>query len=68
MKNATNKALLKKLIGTSLDEVFVITAIEKYCLTVMEDETDWGDRSLIDQQMWRVIAKQNLATMKAHYK
>jgi hypothetical protein len=66
-KGNNNKALLRKLIGDSIDEVFVISAIESYCRTVSEDTEDWGN-SLINKDLWQTIAKQNLTILEEHYK
>ena len=68
MARKTNKALLKKLTPDSVGEAFVLTAIEKYCQTVLADETDWGNKSLINKDLWQVIAKHNLETIKEYYK
>lgn len=64
----TNKQLIKKLLGTTLDEAFLIEAMTRYCQTVLEDKTDWGNKALINQDLWKVIAKQNLATIQGHFK
>lgn len=63
----TNKALFKKLLGDSIDEAFVLNAIEQYCQTVLEDDTDWG-KSLINKELWQVIATRNLQTIEEHFK
>jgi hypothetical protein len=66
-KGNGNKALLKKLIGDGIDEAFVISAIESYCQTVLEDDTDWG-KTLINKDLWQTIASQNLFIIEEHYK
>jgi hypothetical protein len=68
MKKApSNKALIKKLMGDSIEEAFVVSAIEQYCQTVLEDQTDWGN-TLINKDLWQVIASNNLRTIEEHYK
>ena len=64
-KGNQNKALLKKLIEDSIDEVFVISAIESYCQTVLGDESDWGN-SLINKDLWQTIASHNLQVIEEH--
>ena len=66
-RNQTNKALIKKLIGDSVEEAFVVSAIEQYCQTVLEDQTDWG-KTLINKDLWQVIASNNLRTIEEHFK
>jgi len=66
-KGNRNKALLKKLMGDSIDEAFVISAIESYCQTVLGDTEDWGN-SLINKDLWQTIASQNLFIIEEHYK
>ena len=63
----TNKALIKKLMGDSIEEAFVVSAIEQYCQTVLEDQTDWG-KTLINKDLWQVIASNNLRTIEEHFK
>jgi hypothetical protein len=63
----TNKALIKKLMSDSVEEAFVVSAIEQYCQTVLEDQTDWGN-TLINKDLWQVIASNNLKTIEEHYK
>ena len=63
----TNKALIKKLMGDSIEEAFVVSAIEQYCQTVLEDQTDWG-KTLINKDLWQVIASNNLKTIEEHFK
>jgi hypothetical protein len=67
IKGNRNKALLKKLMGDGIDEAFVISAIESYCQTVLEDDTDWG-KTLINKDLWQTIASQNLIIIEEHYK
>ena len=67
-KGNDNKALIKKMLGDTLDETFVLSAIEMYCNEILSDSTDWGDKSLINQTLWQPIASQNLAIMEDHYK
>jgi len=64
----TNKGLIKKLTPDTVGETFLIEAVTKYCQTVLADETDWGNKSLINKDLWQVIAKHNLETIKEHYK
>jgi len=66
-KGNSNKALFKKMLGDSIDQAFVISAIESYCQTVLEDDTDWG-KTLINKELWQVIATRNLKTIEEHYK
>jgi len=66
-RNQTNKALIKKLMGDSVEEAFVVSAIEQYCQTVLEDQTDWG-KTLINKDLWQVIASNNLRTIEEHFK
>ena len=63
----TNKALIKKLMTDSVEEAFVVSAIEQYCQTVLEDQTDWG-KTLINKDLWQVIASNNLKTIEEHFK
>jgi hypothetical protein len=63
----TNKTLLKKLIEDSVDEAFVISAIEQYCQTVLGDESDWGN-TFINKDLWQTIASHNLQVIEEHYK
>jgi hypothetical protein len=63
----TNKALIKKLMTDSVEEAFVVSAIEQYCQTVLEDQTDWG-KTLINKDLWQVIASNNLRTIEEHFK
>jgi hypothetical protein len=64
----TNKGLIKKLMPDTVGEAFVLEAVTKYCQTVLADETDWGNKALINKDLWQVIAKHNLETIKEHYK
>ena len=68
MTRKTNKGLIKKLMPDTVGEAFLIEAITKYCQTVLADEGEWNERSLINGDLWRVIAKHNLETIKEHYK
>jgi hypothetical protein len=68
MKNKTNKALLKKLVGDTLDEAFMLTALDRYCHEILSDSTEWNKRSLINQDLWKVIAQRNLNLIEEHYK
>ena len=68
MKQRTNKQLIKAMSDCSVSEAFLLTAVEKYCQTVLEDQTDWGDKSLINQDLWKIIAQENLDILKEHYK
>lgn len=63
----SNKALIKKLTSDSVGEAFLIEAMEKYCRDVIADESDWGNQSLINKDLWQVIAKQNLEIIDQHY-
>jgi hypothetical protein len=64
----TNKTLIKKLTPDSVGETFLLSAVEKYCKDVLADDSDWGNKSLINKDLWQVIAKHNLELMKEHYK
>jgi hypothetical protein len=64
----TNKALIKKLTPDSVGETFLLSAVEKYCKDVLADTSDWGDRSMINKELWQVIAKHNQQLIKEHYK
>ena len=68
MARKTNKGLIKKLTPDSVGEAFVIEAISRYCKEILSDSTTWGDRSLINEELWKVIAKHNLETIKEYYK
>ena len=68
MMRKKNKALIKKLCNDSIDEAFLVEAVTKYCQTVLADDTDWGNKALINKDLWQMIAKQNLETIKEHYK
>ncbi len=67
MKKPTNKALIKKLLGDTIDEAFVICAVERYCQDVLDNTDDWSNL-MINKDLWQVIAKANLETIKEHYK
>jgi len=67
-KTPNNKALIKKLIPDTVGEAFLIEAMTRYCQTVLEDQTDWGDKSMINQDLWNVLAEHNLKLIKEHYK
>jgi hypothetical protein len=67
-KGNQNEALIKKMLGDSIDQAFVISAVEYYCNEVLSDSTDWGNQSLVNKDLWQTIAKQNLFIMKEHYK
>ena len=64
----TNKGLIKKLMPDTVGEAFVLEAVTKYCQTVLADETDWGNKALINKDLWQVIAKHNLKLIEEHYK
>ena len=64
----TNKQLIKKLMPDTVGESFLIGAVERYCNEVLSDSTNWGNKSLINQDLWQVIAKHNLELIKEHYK
>ena len=66
-KKNRNKDLIKKLLGDTVDEAFVISAVESYCQTVLGDTEDWGN-SLINKDLWQTIASQNLQIIEEHYK
>ena len=63
----TNKALIKKLTTDTVSESFLIEAVTQYCQTVLKDKTDWGN-SLINKDLWQVIASNNLKTIEEHFK
>lgn len=64
----TNKVLIKKLSPDSVGEVFLISAMERYCNEILSDSIEWNERGLINQDLWKVIAKHNLETIKEYYK
>ena len=68
MARKTNKGLIKKLTPDAVGEAFVITAIERYCQQILSDSMEASDRSLINMDLWKVIAKHNLETIKEYYK
>ena len=63
----TNKALIKKMLVDTIDEAFVICAVERYCQTVLEDTDEWSNL-MINKDLWRTISKHNLELIKEHYK
>ena len=63
----TNKALIKKMLVDTIDEAFVICAVERYCQTVLEDTDEWSNL-MINNDLWRTISKHNLRTIEDHYK
>jgi len=64
MKKKTNKQLIKALTTDTIEEAFLVCAMERYCQTVLEG----GETSnLINATLWQTIAKQNLETIKEHY-
>lgn len=64
----TNKQLIKKLTPDTVGESFLIEAVSKYCQTVLEDDTNWGSKTLINKDLWQKIASENLQTIEDHYK
>lgn len=66
MMRKKNKALLKKLCNDSIDEAFLVCAMERYCKEVLADTSDWSG-SLINKDLWQCIAKANLKTIEEHY-
>lgn len=68
MTRKTNKGLIKKLTPDTVGEAFLISAVERYCGEVLSDSTEWDKRSLINGDLWKVIAKHNLELIKEHYK
>jgi len=67
MKKApSNKALIKKLTGDTIDNAFLICAMERYCQTVLEDGDEW-EGLMINKDLWQVIAQRNLELIKEHY-
>lgn len=64
----TNKGLIKKLTPDSVGEAFLISAMERYCNEILSDSIEWNARGLINQDLWKVIAKHNLETIKEYYK
>lgn len=63
----TNKQLIKKLLGDTIDEAFVICAVERYSNQILSDSIEPNERSLINQDLWQVVAKHHLETIKEHY-
>lgn len=68
MKRKTNKQLIKALTPDTVGETFLICAMDRYCNEILSDSTNWGNKSLINQDLWQVIAKHNLELIKEHYK
>ena len=68
MKARTNKQLIKKMLSGTIDEAFLISAVQRYCQEVLEDKTEWGNRTLFNKDLWQVIAKRNLEIVEEHYK
>jgi hypothetical protein len=68
MTRKTNKALIKKLSPDSVGEAFLLMGIERYCNEILSDSTEWNKRSLINKDLWQVIAKHNLKLIEEHYK
>ena len=63
------KDIVKLLVGTdSIDRAFLVTAIERYSREVLSDSTKWGDKSLINQDLWKVVAQQKINTIEEYYK
>ena len=58
-----NKTLLKAMTPDSVGESFVLSAVTFYSKVILADSTSWGERSLINQDLWKVIAKHNLELM-----
>jgi hypothetical protein len=63
----TNKQLIKKLSSDAIEQGFLICAVEWYCKQVIEDKSNWGDKSVINQDLWKVVADHNLNTIKEHF-
>jgi hypothetical protein len=59
----TNKKLLKAITPDTVGESFVLNAVAFYSKAVLADSTSWGERSLINQDLWKTIAKHNLELM-----
>lgn len=57
-----SKKLIKEMTADSIDQAFVLSAIESYCHMVLQDESDWGN-SLINKDLWQSIAKANLTML-----
>ena len=64
----TNKQLIKKLSPDSVGEAFLLMGIERYCNEILSDSIEWNKRSLINKDLWQVIAKHNLKLIEEHYK
>lgn len=64
----TNKALIRKLTPDTVGESFLISAVERYSNEILSDSTEWGNKALINQDLWKIIAKHNLELIKEHYK
>jgi len=64
----TNKQLIKALTTDSIEQAFVIEAVEQYCQTVLADDTDWGNQTLINKDLWQVIARRGVRLIEEHYK
>lgn len=58
-----NKTLLKAITPDTVGEAFVLNAVAFYSKAVLADSTNWGERSLINQDLWKTIAKHNLELM-----
>jgi hypothetical protein len=58
-----SKKLIKDMTADSIDQAFVLSAIESYCHMVLQDTSDWGN-SLINKDLWQSIAKANLTMLE----
>jgi len=58
--------LAKQIEHDPLRKAFILTAVESYSRSVINDPTDWGN-SLVNKQVWQSIAKENLTMLEMEY-
>jgi hypothetical protein len=51
--------LAKQIEHDPLRKAFILTAVESYSRSVINDPTDWG----VNKQVWQSIAKENLTML-----
>jgi hypothetical protein len=66
MESRINKQLIEKMLSDTIDEAFLIEAVTHYCKTVLRSPS--RDSSLINKDLWRVIAKRNIEMVEEHYR
>jgi hypothetical protein len=66
-KELTLMDIAKQMEQDPLRKAFVLTALESYSRSVVDDDSDWG-KSLINKETWQAIAQENLTMLGNIYK